>query len=63
MKNTYTEIPSEPVEVEAALTLVDVVAPSDLEAGYSFIAVYEGATFQVVVVSFSLLYPTSYFTH
>jgi len=49
MKNTYTEIPSEPVEVEAAVTLVDVVAPSDLEAGYSFIAVYEGATFQVVV--------------
>jgi len=51
MKSTYTQIPSEPVQVqvESAVTLVEVVSPSDLEAGYSFMAIYDGVTFQVVV--------------
>ena len=51
MKGTYAQIPSEPISVASAVTLVEVVAPSDLEAGYTFMAIYEGTTFQVIVVS------------
>jgi len=49
MKGTYAQIPSEPISVASAVTLVEVVAPSDLEAGYTFMAIYEGTTFQVIV--------------
>lgn len=49
MNNTYTQVPSEPIIVASAVSLVDVVAPSDLESGYTFNAIYDGVTFQVKV--------------
>jgi len=49
MKSTYTQIPSEPIPVASAVTLVEVVSPSDLEAGYTFMAIYEATTFQITV--------------